>query len=92
MPGGFQITFSFIPLEVYQIEMIQPKKQDTTALFKAEIEIRKDKMNDFLLSAYPELKSKMLALLEFMKYEKRTSVSKEQQRRLLLTNNISLFT
>lgn len=26
MPGGFQITFIFIPHEVYSIEMIQPKK------------------------------------------------------------------
>lgn len=59
MPGGYQITFSFKALEVYQIEMIQPKKQDTRALYKHEIEIRKARMIDFCNHAYLELKTKM---------------------------------
>lgn len=56
MPGNYVITFSFIPLEVYQIEMIQPKKQDTTAIFKQAIEQRKVKMLEFINVAFPELK------------------------------------
>lgn len=70
MPGGFQITFTFIPLEVYQIEMIQPKKQDTSALFKSEIEKRKFKMLEFVNQAYPELKGKMQVLIDFIRNEK----------------------
>jgi hypothetical protein len=38
MPNGFQITFTYIPQDVYQIEMIQPKKQDSSSIFKVEIE------------------------------------------------------
>jgi hypothetical protein len=37
MPGGYQITFTYINLEVFTIEMIQPKNHNTTELFKNEV-------------------------------------------------------
>lgn len=58
--------------------MIQPKKQDTRALYKHEIEIRKARMIDFCNHAYLELKSKMQQLLKFRQAEKRSYFSKEQ--------------
>lgn len=72
--------------------MIQPKKQDTSPLFKVEIEARKTKMIDFCNQAYPELKGKMHILLEFMRNEKRTYVNKELQKKLEKTTNINRFT
>lgn len=91
MPSGFQITFTYIPLEVYQIEMIQPKKQDTSFLFKAEIEARKVKMIEFSKQAYSDLKTRMQKLMDFMKTEKRSYVSKDMQKKLEQFN-INLFT
>ncbi len=93
MPGGYQITFSFITLEVYQIEMIQPKKQNTRELFKIEIDNRKEKMFEFYKNAYAELKTKMQILLEFMNSEKRQYLSKDLEKKLISNNNsnIQLF-
>jgi hypothetical protein len=48
-------------------------------------------MIDFCNHAYLELKSKMQSLLKFRQSEKRSYLSKEQQKRLEATTNILLF-
>lgn len=59
MPGNYQITFTYIPVEVYQIEMVRPKKEDTVELFNKEIEIRKMRMIEFVECAYCDLKNRL---------------------------------
>lgn len=86
MPGGYQITFSFIPHEVYSIEMIQPKKQDTSELYRVEIELRKIKMIDFCNQAYPELKGKMQSLMDFMETEEKNYLQEIQEKPYQKTN------
>ncbi len=87
MPGNYQIKFTFIPLEVYQIEMIQPKKQDTAAVYKQAIEAKQVKMVELNNQAYEDLLMKMDVLVNFIKSEKRSYLPKEQQKKLEQSNN-----
>lgn len=69
IPGGFQITFTFIPLEVYSIEMLQPKKQDTSIIFIEVIEEKKRYMQEGLQEAYKDLKKRRTAIEDFINDE-----------------------
>lgn len=73
--------------------MIQPRLEDTKALFSSQVEIRKGKLIEFCQSAYADLKGRMTVMLEFMRKTKREIVvSKETQKRLEATQNILLLT
>ena len=73
--------------------MIQPRKEDTKALFNSQVERRKNKLIEFCQSAYADLKGRMTVMIEFMRITKREIViSKEVQKRLEVTQNITLLT
>ena len=80
MPGNYQISFTYIPVVVYQIEMVRPKREDTAELFNREVEMRKIKMADFIESAYYKIKDRLRLLVEFMSIEKRSILTKERQK------------
>jgi hypothetical protein len=65
-----QISLTFIPLEVYSIKMIQPKKEDTKELYAAEIAKKQEAMRYYCENAYFDIKKKMRNLLEFIQSQK----------------------
>jgi hypothetical protein len=57
--------------------MIQPKKQDTAAVYKQAIEAKQVKMVELNNQAYEDLLMKMDVLVNFIKSEKRSYLPKE---------------
>ena len=64
--GSTQLSLTFIPLEVYSIKMIQPKKEDTKEVYAAEIAKKQEAMRYYSENAYFDIKKKMKNLLDFI--------------------------
>jgi len=77
MPGGNQITFSYINLEVYSIEMIQPKKKDTKETYAIEIAKKVENMTNLSQAVYFDIKKRMNKLIEFIDHEKAQYISED---------------
>ena len=77
---GVQITFRFIPLDVYTIEMIQPKTQDTKETLNLEIDRRKRNIELGIHCGNEQLKNRISTILDFIKQEKRLILSKETEK------------
>jgi|LauGreDrversion4_2_1035121.scaffolds.fasta_scaffold30077_6 hypothetical protein len=70
MPGGNQISFNYIPQEVFSIKMIQPKREDTRELYALEISKKQENMRLFTETAYFDIKKRLNILIEFIQSER----------------------
>ena len=66
MPGGYQITFTYIGLEVFTIEMIQPKSHNTGELFKNEVQKKMLNLQVFMNQLTQEIKTQMVKLSQYI--------------------------
>lgn len=62
--------------------MIQPKKQDTSQVYRQAIEQRRAKMLEFCSQAYAEVKGKMHVLVDFIERERRNYLPDEVRKKM----------
>ena len=80
MPGGYTITFAFHSMDVYNIEIIQPKTNDTSEVIRQGIEERSLNTDIAMMKGFEEIQKKSQRLNEFIKTEKRSFLSKEMEK------------
>lgn len=71
MKAGFQISFTYFDQEIYDIEMIEPKQQDTALMYKEEIERKRKELDQSINLAYEDLKKRIQIILDFLHKERK---------------------